>query len=465
MPLRLRSLLLPILSLTGAAAMAAPTLDAAVRERAETLVRDGKHASLVIAVIDGNDSAVYGFGRVRPADTGDAALPDADTVYEIGSITKTMTGLLLADAVVAGKARLDQPVAELLPAYVMPTFAADAGQTITLERLATHFSGLPRLPANLAPADVSNPYAAYAEPQLRSFLATHSLARAPGASFEYSNLAYGLLGTALAAQANMSYEQLLQARILSPLGMRATSTLTTPAMRAHLTPGHLANGKPAPNWDFQAIAGAGAVRSSARDMIAYMQSYMRHASPAQQLAVQPRQVLSGAGDGDGVKKIGLAWMLDQVKSQPFAWHNGQTAGYASFAGYTLDGKRGVVVLSSTARDVDALGVGVLLPGSVPAVNKAGQGPTEMAIAPAELAQYAGQYALAPGFVLNVRQGPAGLLVGATGQKEAPVYASAKDTFFYKVVEAQLVFQRDSQGAISGVVLHQNGQAVPGKRQP
>ncbi len=449
----LRTLLLPMLSLSSAAALAAPTLDAAVRERAETLVRDGKHASLVIAVIDGKDSAVYGFGRARPGDKG---VPDADTVYEIGSVTKTMTGLLLADAIVAGKAQLDQPVAELLPAYAMPALA---GQKITVGQLATHFSGLPRLPANLAPADMRNPYADYAEGQLRTFLAGHTLVRAPGAAYEYSNLAYGLLGTALATQANMSYEELLQARIFRPLAMASSSAVTTPALRARLAPGHLADGKPAANWDFLAIAGAGAVRSSARDMIAYMQSYMQATRPAQQLAVQPRQVLAGTG----VKKVGLAWMLDQVKGQPFAWHNGQTGGYASFAGYTLDGKRGVVVLSSTARDVDALGVGVLLPGSLPPPNA--PAPKEIAIAPAELAQYAGQYALAPTFVLSVRQGPDGLLVGATGQGEAPVYASAKDTFFYKVVEAQLVFQRDAQGAITGVVLHQNGQALQGKRKP
>lgn len=454
---RLPTLLLSMLSLSSAAALAAPVLDAAVRERAETLVRDDKHASLVIAVIDGKDSAVYGFGRARPGDKG---VPDADTVYEIGSVTKTMTGLLLADAIVAGKAQLEQPVAELLPAYAIPALAS---QQITVGQLATHFSGLPRLPANLAPADMRNPYADYAEPQLRAFLAGHALARAPGAAYEYSNLAYGLLGTALSTQANMSYEELLQARIFRPMGMASSSAVTTPALLARLAPGHLADGKPAANWDFQAIAGAGAVRSSARDMIAYMQSYMRGTSPAQQLAVQPRQVLAGTGVGDGVKKIGLAWMLDQVKGQPFAWHNGQTGGYASFAGYTLDGKRGVVVLSSTARDVDGLGVGVLLPGSLPPPNA--PAPKEIAIAPAELVQYAGQYALAPTFVLSVRQGPDGLLVGATGQGEAPVYASAKDTFFYKVVEAQLVFQRDAQGAITGVVLHQNGQALPGKRKP
>ncbi|WP_071323650.1 serine hydrolase [Janthinobacterium sp. 1_2014MBL_MicDiv] len=459
MPPRLPTLLLPIVSLSAAGAMAAPTLDASVRERAETLVREGKHASLVIAVIDGRDSAVYGFGRARP---GDAAAPDADTVYEIGSVTKTMTGLLLADAVVAGKAGLDQAVAELLPAYTIP---AHAGQQITLAQLATHFSGLPRLPGNLAPADINDPYADYAEAQLRSFLAGHTLSRPPDASYEYSNLGYGLLGTALAERAQLPYEELLQARIFRPLGMLSSSTQTTPALRARLAPGHLEDGQPTSNWHFQAIAAAGAVRSSARDMIAYVQSYMRAPGAAQRLAVQPRQILAGEGDGDGVKKVGLAWVLDQVDGQPFAWHNGQTGGYASFVGYTLDGKRGVVVLSNTARDVDGLGVGVLVPGSLPPLEKDGPPPEEIAIDPARLAQYAGQYALAPTFVLSVRQGPDGLLVGATGQGEAPVFASAQDTFFYKAVEAQLVFQRDVQGAITGVVLHQNGMAMPGKRKP
>ena len=389
-------------------------------------------------------------------------MPDADTIYEIGSVTKTMTGLLLADAVVSGKARLAQPAGELLPAYAIPS---RAGQAITLAQLATHFSGLPRLPANLAPADMHNPYADYSTALLRAFLAEHALARQPGAAYEYSNLGYGLLGTALSEQAQLSYEELLQARIFRPLGMASSSTVTTPALRARLAPGHLADGTPASNWDFQAIAGAGAVRSSARDMIAYMQSYMRAPGPAQQLAVKPRQLLSGEGDGDGVRKAGLAWILDQAKGRPFAWHNGQTGGYASFAGYTLDGKRGVVILSSTAREVDGLGLGVLVPGSLPPLDTAAAAPREIAIAPSELAQYAGRYALAPAFILSVRQGPDGLLVGATGQGEAPVYASAKDSFFYKVVEARLVFQRDAEGAITGVVLHQNGQAVPGKRQP
>ena len=448
--LPLRLLAAAILPLCHALAGAAPTLDAAVRERAEQLVRDGRHAGIAIAVIEGKDSAVFGFGRGRQD-----APPDADTVYEIGSVTKSMTALMLAQAVVANKMTLAQPVADLLPGYAVPALS---GRDITLQDLATHYSGLPRLPGNLAPADMNDPYAGYGDAQLRAFLGSHVLARAPGSAFEYSNLGYGLLGTALAAQAHAPYEILLQKQIAGPLGMRSTSTILMPAMRTRLAPGHLADGKPAQNWHFQAIAGAGAVLSTPRDMVAYLQSFMLRPDAAHVLAVQPQQQLV-----DG-RKIGLAWIIDQVKDQPVIWHSGQTGGYASFAGFTQDGKRGVVVLSSTSQTVDALGMASLVPGSLPPLATAARQPQEITLAPEALGEYAGSYALAPAFVLTVRQGPQGLLVGATSQQEAPVFASAKDAFFYKVVDAQLVFQRDARGAITGLVLHQNGQALPGKRK-
>src|SRR5476649_1786419 len=107
LPLQLLALsILPLSAATAATAASGPALDAAVRQRAELLVRNGSNASIVIAVTDGKNSAVYGFGRARPDSN---TVPDADTVYEIGSVTKTMTALLLADAVVVGKARLDEP--------------------------------------------------------------------------------------------------------------------------------------------------------------------------------------------------------------------------------------------------------------------------------------------------------------------------------------------------------------------
>ena len=357
-PLALRALSATVLPLSCALAGATPALDPAVRERAELLIRDGRHASIVIAVIEGKNSAVYGFGRGNKD-----ALPDADTVYEIGSVTKTFTGLLLAQAVVANQVKLTQPVADLLPGYQMP---AVNGSAITLQDLATHYSGLPRLPDNGAPADMNDPYADYGDKQLRAFLAGHVLAHAPGATFDYSNLGFGLLGTALAAKAGLSYGGLLQQRIAGPLRMRSTSALMTPALRARLAPGHLADGTRARNWNFQAIAGAGAVLSTPRDMVAYLQSFMLKPDAAHQLAVQPQHDL-----GDG-KAIGLAWMRDEANGQAIVWHNGQTGGYASFAGFTQDGKHGVVVLTNTSANVDELGVASLIQGTLAPLEAAAE---------------------------------------------------------------------------------------------
>lgn len=462
-PIRLRALFVSVLSLSTCGAMATPTLDAAIRERAETLVRNGQHASLLIAVIDSKDSAVYGFGRARD---NDSYKPDADTIYELGFVSKTFTALLLADAVVTGKVRLEQPVSELLPGYTIPEFGA---QKITLRSLATHFSGLPVMPDNLHSANPLDPFTDYDEAQLRTFLAGYALTRKPGTEFEFSMLGYGLLGTALGTQAKMSYEDLLRARITGPLDMPSTTTIPSPEMRERMAHGHLDNGVPVPIWDFRALEGAGAVLSSGRDMIRYLQSYMRPAGEAQKLALRPQQVLGGEGHDPRAKTLGLAWTLERVNGKNYAWHNGLSGGYTSFVGFSLDGKRGVVVMSGTSREVQSLGQAVLWQSQLPPLPLPASIPPEIAVAPADLVQYAGRYALGASVILNVRQGPDGLLAdilesGTTEPREALMFASAQDTFFSRMTGGHPVFQRDAEGTIIGLVLHQHGIAKFARRQ-
>ncbi|MDN2710280.1 serine hydrolase [Janthinobacterium sp. SUN118] len=444
--------LLP-LCLLGSAALAAPVLDDAVRQRAEELTRTGLHSSIVIAVIDGKHSAVYGFGH---AQAGKPAKPGADTVYQIGSVTKTMTALLLADAVVAGKVALDEPVAKLLPGYTLPSFD---GKPITVLDLATHYSSLPRLPGNFAPKDPANPYADYTEQLQRQFLAAYRLPRAPGSAFDYSNIGYAVLGTALAAQAGTSYEALLQSRIAVPLGMRSTSNTASAGMLARLAPGHLGTGQPTPAWDLNVVAPAGGVYSSARDMVAYLQAYMLRPLRPYALAVKPQRAL--APDSD--TKIGLAWLLEQKQGQGYAWHSGQTGGYSSYVAFTTDGKRGVVVLTNTARTIDELGLSALLPGTpLPAIKKL---PAAIDLPRAALAEYVGEYPLGKEFTLTVSLGKDGLEAAGTGVGSAPVFASAKDRFFVRAIDAELAFTRDAQGRIDSVLLKQGGQDVVLPRKP
>ncbi|PMQ15122.1 D-alanyl-D-alanine-carboxypeptidase/endopeptidase AmpH [Janthinobacterium sp. AD80] len=438
--------------LLGSAALAAPVLDDAVRQRAEELTRLGMHAGIVIAVIDGKDSAVFGFGSAQP---GKAGKPGTDTVYQIGSITKTMTGLLLADAVAQGKATLDTPVAQLLPGYAIPAFD---GRQISVLDLATHTSSLPRLPDNFAPANPANPYADYTEERQRQFLAGYRLPHAPGTAFDYSNIGYAVLGTALARQAGGSYEALLQSRIAAPLGMRSTSNQPTHGMLARLAPGHLLSGEPTPAWDLNVVAPAGGVYSSARDMVAYLQAYMFKPLRPYALAIVPQRPLAPGSE----TKIGLAWLLEQRQGQGYAWHSGQTGGYASYAAFTTDGKRGVVVLTNTARDVDALGVSALFPGTpLPALKKP---PVAMEMPRAALAEYVGEYPLDKNFTLTLTLGKDGLEAAGTGVGAARVFASAKDLFFFRAIEAELAFTRDATGKIDGAVLSQGGENVVLRRR-
>lgn len=147
----------------------------------------GTGAGLAIGVSKHGERRVFTYGTAKP-----------DSLFEIGSISKTFTGLMLARMVVEGKAQLDAPVRELLPAA---TAAKPAGQEITLLDLATHHSGLPPMPDNFHPADPHNPLADYGPEQLYAYLAKHGAAKPEDATFAYSNLGFGLLGQALAVRA------------------------------------------------------------------------------------------------------------------------------------------------------------------------------------------------------------------------------------------------------------------------
>src|SRR5688572_11080573 len=186
-----------------------------------------------IALVSEGSIETYGYGALRNG----GQVPDARTLFEIGSITKTFTSLLLADLVRDGSVQLDQPVASLLPAAVsVPELD---GRAITLLDLATHTSGLPRLPANLwldplTEEQLLDPYAHYQVEDLYDFLSSYTLAALPGERFEYSNLGGGLLGHALSFAAGTSYEEAIECRISEPLGLKDTTLHPSPAQERRL---------------------------------------------------------------------------------------------------------------------------------------------------------------------------------------------------------------------------------------
>jgi serine-type D-Ala-D-Ala carboxypeptidase/endopeptidase len=409
-----------------------------VEKAAQERIAAGTYETLVFGVVDGGKSEIVVFGTLA---SGQA--PDGNTVYEIGSITKTFTGTLLARAVRSGRVTLDTPVARLLPDFKIPS---RGGREITLGELATHHAGLPPLPLNLVPKDQVNPFADYDAAKLKAFLAHYRLPRDPGAAFEYSDVGFGLLGHALARLEHTTYGVLLDDQVLKPLGMTMSGTASTGALRARLAPGHDSADKVAINWNIPGLAGTGAIRSTAPDMLRYLKANMGiDQSPlaaAIKLAHQPQSMM------DTTTRIGLAW---RISDHGIIWHPGMTWGYRSFLGFTGDGKRGVVILSNTAADADDLGFATL-------VADAPLGPAFRAIAvpDALLDEYEGTYKLADMSLVTVFRQDDGLFARATGQEAFPILPSAANEFFSKAWGLSVTFTRGANGVIDGLVLHQKG---------
>jgi serine-type D-Ala-D-Ala carboxypeptidase/endopeptidase len=435
--MRTHLLSLAAVVLSTMSAFATGLLPERVENAAQERIAAGTYQTLVFGVVEGDKSEVVAFGQLS-----DGKAPDGDAVYEIGSVTKTFTATLLAQLVLSGRVTLDTPVAQLLPDFKIPS---RGGKEITLGDLGTQHSGLPRMPSNFLPRDPANPFADYDAAKLKAFLAGYELPRDPGATYEYSNLGFGLLSYALARLENTTYSAVTNEEILKPLGMTMTGMVFTEAMRAHLAPGHVYTGEAAKNWDLDALAGAGAIRSTANDMLRYLKANMGvDASPlaaAMKLARQPRR------DMGKTIRIGLAWM---TTDKGVVWHNGETGGYRSFLGFTADGRRGVVILANTDADADDLGFATLDANAPLAPNKA------IVLPNPSLDDYIGTYKLADKFLLKVFRMNDGLFVRATGQVAIPIFPSAQNEFFAKVAGISLSFTRDPNGVVSGLVLHQNG---------
>ncbi len=306
-------------------------------------------SGLVIGILDHGAQHIYAYGAAQE-----------DSIFEIGSVTKTFTGLALAQMIVQKKVALDEPVRELLPPGIV---AQPVSTEITLLDLVTQRSGLPRLPENLArnPAvNPANPYANYGADQLYAYLRKRGLKRPAGAKFEYSNLGFGLLGHALALRAGTSYEEMIRREILAPLGLEDTAVALFAAQRARLLPGHDAENKTVPAWDFQdALAGCGALRSSAGDLLKYLQANLHperlttgETEPNSSLATMPAAFAldhAERGDAQGPYKIAFAWMY--VPQSQGYWHNGGTGGYTSEVLFNRKKDLAIVVLHNR-QDID-----------------------------------------------------------------------------------------------------------------
>jgi D-alanyl-D-alanine-carboxypeptidase/D-alanyl-D-alanine-endopeptidase len=317
-----------------------------------------RHHGLVVAAVRGGRTAVHGTGS-----TGSEPAPNGDTVFQIGSLTKVFTTLALAAAVTRGELTLDTPVDDLLPASSSPV----PQPPITLGHLATHSSGLPRLPPGVLLRGLrqrSDPYRGFGgEDLLAGYGKARSGAR-PGRRFRYSNFGAALLGEALARHAGTSWDRLVAEEVTDPLGLTDTVTGVRPDQRVRRAAGHSARQRPVPDWDLAAVAPAGGLWSSAHDVLTFLRTHLELEGSAMPEAL--RLVQEPRFRASRWLQLGLGWMITPLKTsgRTVVWHNGGTGGFSSFAGFTPGTGAGVVVLSDTARSVDRVGMDLLeaLPG-------------------------------------------------------------------------------------------------------
>ena len=223
--------------------------------------------------------------------------------------------------------------------------------------LATHTSGLPGLPTNIHPRDLSDPYADYSDKMLDEFLASYSLPRDIGSKYEYSAVGIALLGRALGERLHTSWENVLTERILIPLGMTSTRATLNPSLLRRLAPGHDETGKPTANWNIPALPAMGALHSSANDMSKFLIANMNpRSSPFGRIfaaAHVPRVAM------DEETRVGLAWQTGHGSNRTIVWHGGGTGGYRALIAFDPGKRIGVVVLTNFASGADDIGFHLL----------------------------------------------------------------------------------------------------------
>ncbi|MBW8010285.1 MAG: beta-lactamase family protein [Chloroflexi bacterium] len=324
-----------------------------------------ENTGLVVGLIADDHRSVYGFGTVSDENNNH---PDGDTIYEIGSITKVFTAALLSVIVSEGLLNLDDQVRKLVPEL------SNLPPEITLRSLASHTSGLPKMPSNFLRSmrqDRQNPFAAYTTEDLLEYLTNYKpkpISESTGQTPSYSNIGAALLGYILGQKLRLSYEDALTSKICEPLEMRDTLISLTPEQQTRLATPHKASGKPGHNWDMPGFAGAGALRSTANDQLKFLAANL--GSPHSEIidALQAcLEISSAAFPPPGLlyrvlntffrkgqdtshyeQNVGLGWHIGSLTDggQRVFWRHGATDGYLCFLGFVKVPQIRVVVLAN-----------------------------------------------------------------------------------------------------------------------
>jgi CubicO group peptidase (beta-lactamase class C family) len=426
-----------------------------LRQRVEV---QGNGIGMVVGVIEPAGARIVSYGQISE---GDQHLPDGDTVFEIGSMSKVFTALVLADMAERGEVTLEDPIAKYLPGVRIPT---RNGQPITLLDVATHTSGLPLMPDGLVSLS-GLATLKYSDAQLYAFLARYEV-RQTGTAWAYSNIGYSLLGKALAARAAVDYETLLRTRVSVPLALTNTG-VTLQRLRGRVAVGHDGSLQPTPPLStvpiMSVIMPAGAVLSTANDvlrLLAVAMGYDRSPlSPAMAAMLNTRRPSPG-----GEQAIG--WMVEGKNDDQLIVHDGGTFGFASSMAWDPKKRAGVVVLSNHVPAVGDISRHLLRP-SRPLAKPTATKRIEITLDSAILDSYAGRYtAEAEAFAVTKEGDFLTILLPADwGLPKLRLRPESLRDFFVAELPLRVTFQTTADGKVSGLLIHPpRGQnPVPAKR--
>ena len=310
------------------------------------------HALAIGVVYDGKTSSYY-YGETEK---GNKQLPDESTLFEIGSISKTFTATLLAYLAQTGLLSVDDTITRYLPDSVA---ANPALQRITLQQLANHTSGLPRMPANIdstAAAHPLDPYKDYTQAAMYDFLASYEATTPPDSMYLYSNLGYGLLGDILSTVYGKPYDEMVQEIICLPLDLKNTTEFPDPDSQ-YVAKVYNKDGQETPVWTFDAFTAHGSLKSTVNDLVTYAKAHFKMPETDLEHALARTRQFTYFNPPD--TDIGLAWHMNLMGGDLIYWHNGGTFGSSSYMAFTPDRRVAVVVLSNTAEPVDSVGVSIL----------------------------------------------------------------------------------------------------------
>ena len=389
---------------------------------------------------------------------GDGRPLNGDTVFEIGSVTKVFTSLLLADMVQRGEVSLDEPLAALLPDGKVRV-PERKGEPIRLVDLSTQSSGLPQMPDDFRPIDFGDPYRHYSVEQLYAFLSAYSLPRAPGAKYEYSNLGVGLLGHALALRAGSDYETLVRERIVAPLGMSATGVTHAAAPVRPRAVGHSWALEPVDHWTSPTLTGAGFLSSTANDLLTLLQAFIGDRKTVLDPAMKAMVATLRSGGIPPAQKVALGWMVSATEQGEFFWHPGRTGGYQSFVGYDPGARVGVVVLANANTRVGITDIGLhLLDSRSPlAAPKPPRFGPPMILDEREAERLVGRYEWTSEVHLSVTRESSRLFLQVGGPRKFELFADGAGGMFMKDSPGTVSFDEAASGPARAVIVRLYGR--------